>query len=151
MRKIAFVIGGLPFGGVENWLFDIALRMKRGGAHACRIFNVSGTGVKMSEFEVAGIDVVCIGNSNAAASTHRLDTALRLRRELKRYDPDIIHPLHFRGDYFERIAAIGLGVPVITIVVWAMSALKSRPWHPFFSSRCCLAVRKNTSISQRLP
>lgn len=114
MRKIAFVIGGLPFGGVENWLFDIALRMKRGGAYACRIFNVSGTGVKMPEFEAASLDVVCIGNSNAAASTHRLDTALRLRRELKRYDPDIIHTLHFGGDYFGRIAAMGLGVPVIT-------------------------------------
>jgi glycosyltransferase involved in cell wall biosynthesis len=114
MRKIAFVIGGLPFGGVENWLLDIALRMKRGGTHACRIFNVSGTGVKMPEFEAAGLDVVCIGNSNASASTHRLDTALRLRRELKRYDPDLIHTLHFSGDYFGRIAAMGLGVPVIT-------------------------------------
>ena len=114
MRKIAFVIGGLPFGGVENWLFDIALRMKRGGTYSCRIFNVSGTGVKIPEFEAAGLDVVCIGKSNAAASTHRLDTALRLRRKLKRYDPDLIHTLHFSGDYFGRIAAMGLGVPVIT-------------------------------------
>jgi glycosyltransferase involved in cell wall biosynthesis len=114
MRRVAFVIGGLPFGGVENWLFDIALRMKNGGSHSCRIFNVSGTGVKMPEFAAAGLDVVCIGNSNAAASTHRLDTALRLRRELKSYGPDIIHTLHFGGDYFGRLAAIGLGVPVIT-------------------------------------
>lgn len=114
MKKIAFIIGGLPFGGVENWLFDMALRMKRSSSHTCRIFNISGTGVKMADFAAAGLDVVCIGKSNAAASTHRLDTAFRLRRELKRFRPDIIHTQHFSGDYFGRIAALGLGIPVIT-------------------------------------
>lgn len=114
MTKIAFVIGGLPFGGVENWLFDIAKRMKGCASYRCRIFNVSGTGVKMPEFEIEGLDVVCIGKSNASASTHRIDTALHLRRELRKYAPDIIHTLHFSGDYFGRIAAIGLGIPVIT-------------------------------------
>jgi len=114
MIRIAFVIGGLPFGGVENWLFDIALQLKNSGTHECRIFNVSGTGVKLPEFRAAGLDVVCIGASNSAASTHRLDTVLRLRREFGKYAPDIIHTLHFSGDYFGRIAAIGLGIPVVT-------------------------------------
>lgn len=114
MRRIAYVIGGLPFGGVENWLFDIALRMKGSESHVCRIFNVSGTGLKLPEFRAAGLDVVCIGSSAASASTHRVDTAMRLRGELGKFEPDIIHTLHFSGDYFGRLAALGLGVPVVT-------------------------------------
>lgn len=68
----------------------------------------------MSEFRDAGLDVVCIGSSNASASTHRIDTIIRLRKKLKEYSPDIIHTLHFGGDYFGRIAAIGLKIPIIT-------------------------------------
>lgn len=68
----------------------------------------------MPEFRAAGLDVVCIGSSNAAASTHRLDTVFRLRKELKNYSPSLVHTLHFSGDYFGRIAAIGLGCRVVT-------------------------------------
>lgn len=114
MIRIAYVIGGLPFGGVENWLFDIALRLKGMSSHQCRIFNVSGIGLKLPEFQAAGLDVVCIGSSDASTSTHRFDTALRLRRELKKYSPDIVHTLHFGGDYFGRIASLGLGSSIVT-------------------------------------
>ncbi len=114
MTRIAYVVGGLPFGGVENWLFDIALKMQASDAYECRIFNVSGMGLKLPEFQAAGFDVVCIGGSDRSTATHRLDTALRLRAELKKYDPHLIHTLHFSGDYFGRIAALGLRVPVLT-------------------------------------
>ena len=114
MIRIAYIVGGLPFGGVENWLFDIALRLKGLASHQCRIFNVSGTGLKLPEFRAAGLDVVCIGCSEAATSTHRFDTALRLRRELKQFSPDIVHTLHFSGDYFGRIASLGLRSAVVT-------------------------------------
>lgn len=146
MRKIAFVIGGLPFGGVENWLFDIALRLKASATHECRIFNVSGTGVKLPEFQAAGLDVVNIGTSDAAASTHRLDTALRLRRELKGYSPDIIHTLHFSGDYFGRIAAIGLGIPVITHL--RNTKREKKPSRRFFNKLLSLCTDAYISISR---
>jgi hypothetical protein len=45
MNKIAYFIGCLPFGGVENWLFDIALKMKDSSSFQRRILNVSRTGV----------------------------------------------------------------------------------------------------------
>jgi len=114
MIKIAYVVGGLPFGGVENWLFDVALRMKNSKTYTCRIFNVSGTGLKMPEFYAAGLDVVSIGKKNSAASSHRIDTAFMLRKELKKYSPDIVHTMHNSGDYFGRISCIGLDVPVLT-------------------------------------
>lgn len=40
--------------------------------------------------------------------THRLGTVLALRRLLRRERPDIVHTLHFSGDYFGRLAALGL-------------------------------------------
>jgi glycosyltransferase involved in cell wall biosynthesis len=114
MIKIAYVVGGLPFGGVENWLFDVALRMKNSKTYTCKIFNISGTGLKMPEFYAAGLDVVNIGKKNSAASSHRLDTAFLLRKKLKKYSPDIIHTMHNSGDYFGRISSVGLDVPVLT-------------------------------------
>jgi len=114
MIKIAYVVGGLPFGGVENWLFDVALRMKNSKTYTCRIFNVSGTGLKMPEFYAAGLDVVSIGRKKSAASSHRIDTAFLLRKELKKYSPDIIHTMHNIGDYFGRISSVGLNIPVLT-------------------------------------
>lgn len=114
MIKIAYVVGGLPFGGVENWLFDVAVRMKNSRTYSCRIFNVSGTGLKLPEFYAAGLDVINIGKNNSAASSHRLDTAFVLRKELKKYSPDIIHTMHNSGDYFGRISSAGLSKPVLT-------------------------------------
>lgn len=114
MIKIAYVVGGLPFGGVENWLYDIAVRMKDSNIYTCRIFNVSGTGLKVPEFLDAGLDVINIGKGKSSASSHRIDTAFTLRKELKKYSPDIIHTMHNSGDYFGRISSIGLGIPVLT-------------------------------------
>lgn len=114
MIKIAYVVGGLPFGGVENWLFDVALRMKNSKTYSCKIFNVSGTGLKLPEFYAAGLDVINIGKNNSAASSHRLDTAFVLRKELKKYSPDIIHTMHNSGDYFGRVSTIGFSIPILT-------------------------------------
>lgn len=145
MIRIAYVVGGLPFGGVENWLFDIASRMKGMSSHGCRIFNVSGTGLKMPEFRAAGLDVVCIGASDSSASTHRLDTALRLRTALKEYSPHIIHTLHFSGDYFGRIAAMGLKVPVITNI--RNVKREKKKIRRFFNKLLCLATDAYVSNS----
>lgn len=114
MIKIAYVVGGLPFGGVENWLYDVAKRMKDSNIYTCKIFNVSGTGLKVSEFLDSGLDVVNIGKGKSSASSHRIDTAFVLRKELKKYSPDIIHTMHNSGDYFGRISSLNLCIPVLT-------------------------------------
>lgn len=112
--KVAYIVGGLPFGGVENMLFNIMREAKRTGIFNMVAINVSGTGERMSDFEDAGLDVISIGNSKKVLKTFRFDTALRLRRVLKEIQPDVIHTSHFSGDYFGRLAAIGLNIPVIT-------------------------------------
>ncbi len=111
--KVAYLVGGLPFGGIERWLYDLNLEYKRNGLVQGRVFNLSGTGVLLPEYVAAGIDVECLADSVRAIASHRLDMAFRLRARLKAYAPDIIHSMHFTANHHGRIASLGLGVPVI--------------------------------------
>lgn len=113
-RKIAYIVGGLPFGGVENWLLDLSLNLRNDPDITPYVINVSGTGALMPAYEEHGIPVISIGNGDQAINTHRLDTLLKLRKVLKDLDVDLVHTLHFSGDYFGRLAALGLGVPVVS-------------------------------------
>jgi glycosyltransferase involved in cell wall biosynthesis len=112
--RVAYVIGGLPFGGVENWLYDLGLAFQDDPDVEAHIINVSGTGRKTREFFDAGLHVVCTSDSKKVLKTQRLSTASNVRKELVRIRPHIVHTLQFSGDYFGRLAAWGLGVPVIT-------------------------------------
>ncbi|MDL2316048.1 glycosyltransferase [Desulfovibrio sp. OttesenSCG-928-A18] len=111
--KVAYIIGGLPFGGIERWLYDLCLEYRKNGLVRTRVFNVSGTGELLPEYLEAGIDVNCIAGSKRALVTYRFDTTNRLRKALKSYAPDIIHTMHFTANYHGRLAAAGLGIPVI--------------------------------------
>ncbi|WP_035068820.1 glycosyltransferase [Nitratidesulfovibrio termitidis] len=112
--KIAYLVGGLPFGGIEKWLFDLAQAYRANGLVTPRVFNLSGTGQMLPEYRAAGIDVHCVGSHIRTIASHRLDTSLRLRAMLREFSPDIIHTVHFSANHLGRIAALGLGIPVIT-------------------------------------
>ena len=117
MMRVAYIIGGLPFGGVEKWLYDLSLEYMRNGLVHGRVFNLSGAGELLPKYRDAGIDVECILNGNLRGlSIHRLDTTLRLRERLKAFAPDLIHTMHFAADHHGRLAALGLGLPVVTHV-----------------------------------
>lgn len=111
--RVAYIVGGLPFGGVENWLLDLNLKLKQQEKIVPVVINISGTGLLMPQYELNGIKVFCIGNSQNAISSHRIDTVFRLRRLLTEQKIDIIHTFHFSGDYFGRLASLGTGIPTI--------------------------------------
>ncbi|MDR2077307.1 MAG: glycosyltransferase [Desulfovibrio sp.] len=111
--KVAYLVGGLPFGGIERWLYDLCLEYGRTGLVRGRVFNLSGTGALLPEYRKAGIDLECVGSSLRAVATHRLDTALKLRGRLRAFRPDVIHTMHFMANHHGRIAALGLGIPVL--------------------------------------
>lgn len=110
--KVAFIVGGLPFGGVENWLLDLVLPLKAESEIDPYVINLSGTGNLMSKYEKMGVEVLCIGSDKKSIKTHRLDTLLELRKRLKEIQPDVVHTMHFSADYFGRLASLGLDVPV---------------------------------------
>jgi glycosyltransferase involved in cell wall biosynthesis len=127
---VAFVIGGLPFGGVENWLYDLCSRLETQAEDGPRIeahvVNVSGTGLKAPEFERAGFRVSTCGADKSALKTSNLATLRRVRAELRRIRPHVVHTLQFSGDYFGRLGALGLGVPVVTHIRNMKSEKKPR-------------------------
>lgn len=147
---VAYVIGGLPFGGVENWLYDLALALRDDPDPDfpvdARILNVSGTGRKTADFRAAGIEVLTAGDSTRALSTSRLSTIRRVRRILKDIEPDIVHTLQFSGDYFGRLGALGLGVPVITHIRNMKSERKLR--RRLINRVLSLATTKYLAVSE---
>lgn len=111
--KIAYIVGGLPFGGVETWLLTLHKELTSRG-HEPVVINISGTGIFEEEYLKAGITPHHVGNSTKVLKTTRFDTTRKLRALLKEIDPDIIHTAHFSADYHGRLASIGLGKPVVT-------------------------------------
>jgi len=111
--KILYVLGGLPFGGIENLMFDISVELKKRGIDH-KIVNLSGEGEKVREFLESGLPVINLGRSKKDIKTYKLKTALKLRKLIQEYRPDIVHTMQFSGDYFGRIASIGLPVKVVT-------------------------------------
>ncbi len=124
--RVAFVIGGLPFGGVENWLFDLCSRLDNDPDIEAHVVNVSGTGVKATEFVDAGLSIVSCGSSKKALKTSNLNTLLRVRSKLRHIDPHLVHTLQFSGDYFGRLARLGMGIPAITHIRNVKSERKLR-------------------------
>lgn len=110
--RVALVVGGLPFGGVETSFLLVARRLRELG-HEPVIINVSGTGEYESVYREHGFDPIHAGESKKVLKTSRLDTALRLRKLLRSLKPDIVHTAHFSANYHVRIGAVGLGIPVI--------------------------------------
>jgi glycosyltransferase involved in cell wall biosynthesis len=102
--KTLFVVGGLPFGGIENLLFDVSLELFKRGVDF-KVVNLSGTGVKLKDFKDAGIPVVNLTSSLKNIKTYRLDTWYKLLKLLRAENPNIVHTMHFSADYFARLAA----------------------------------------------
>jgi len=111
--KIVYVLGGLPFGGIRNLLFDFTQELSNRGDVAY-IFNLSGTGIKYNETTYPMLNIINVSSSLKAIKTYRIDTVLRLRKLIKKYNPDIVHTMEFSGDYFGRLALMGLKIPIIT-------------------------------------
>jgi len=103
--KTLFVVGGLPFGGIENLLFDISKELLRRN-FPFKVVNLSGTGQKVAEFKEAGIPLINLESSLKAIKTFRLKTALKLRRLIESERAEIVHTMQFPADYFTRIALI---------------------------------------------
>jgi glycosyltransferase involved in cell wall biosynthesis len=106
-------VGGLPFGGIERWLYDLCLEYGRNGLLRPRVFNISGTGSMLPEYLDSGIEVENLARSKRALATWRFDSTLKLRRSLRAFAPDIIHTVHFMANYHGRLAAVHLGAPVL--------------------------------------
>lgn len=118
--RIAYVIGGLGKGGAEYQLAELVRHLDP-GRFAATVIALSAGGYWAERLREWGIPV------RELPHRHRMEPSRlwRLRRALRMARPDILHTMLWPGNSYGRIAAAGLGIPVI---VAAERNVIRRPW-----------------------
>jgi len=112
--KVVFIIADFDFGGIEKILYDVAHQFKDDKDIDFKIVNISGTGRKYEDLVSKGFDIFTCGSSKDTLKKFNLSTIMCLRKFIKETNPDIVHTTQYKGDYFGRLACIGLDVKVMT-------------------------------------
>lgn len=108
MQRIAFIIPTMVRGGAEKQLSLLASNLPRDEFDP-HVFLLTHDGPLSDELRRRDIPVTLIGKRWKADPT----AFVRLRRELKRLAPDIVHTWLFAANSFGRAAAISAAVPRI--------------------------------------
>lgn len=106
--RILFVISGLGLGGAERQVVVLARELVRSG-HEAGIYTLTRETARLDE--LAGTDVHVVVDQKR----QRLDFGVlrRLRRHIRNWRPDIVHGFLYDGDFYSRLAALGMRVPVL--------------------------------------
>jgi glycosyltransferase involved in cell wall biosynthesis len=106
--RILYVISELTYGGAQKQLVEQSLELDRRG-HEVAIYTLNRDVPR--ERELAGTKVQLVVDQKLA----RMDLSVltRLRKFILRWRPDVIHGFLFDGNVYSRVAAIGLGIPVL--------------------------------------
>jgi len=112
--KVAVVLGSIPYGGIENLVFDMVLYSKNYSDLDFQIVNVAGVGEKLNEFYDAGVDVFNVCTSTKDLKVYRVSTLIKLKKAFAQLKPDIVHTMNFSADYFSKLALLDSKTPVVT-------------------------------------
>jgi glycosyltransferase involved in cell wall biosynthesis len=106
--RVLFVISGLAFGGAERQVILLARELVRLG-HKASIYTLTRDASRIDE--LAGSDVELVMDQKR----QKLDLAVigRVRRHIRTWRPDIVHGFLFDGNLYSRLAAWGMGAPVL--------------------------------------
>lgn len=108
MRRIFYLVTELDPGGAERTLYRLATSLDP-AEYCVRVAALTHDGEVGGWLREAGIDVIEIG----ARGWFDLCALRRLTREIKRFDPDILHCFLFHANLAGRIAGRLGGAPVI--------------------------------------
>ena len=106
--RLALVIPTMDQGGAEKQLCLLAENLPR-DQFDVRVYLLTHDGPLSARLRQAGIDVVLIGKRFKVDPT----ALLRLRKEFKEFQPDIVHTWLFAANSFGRVAAKMASVPRI--------------------------------------
>jgi len=104
--RIAFCITDLDPGGAERALVQLVTRLDPSRWRSA-VFCLSPPGTLVEVLERAGVPVTCLG----ARGIRDLGVLFQLRRELKRFGPQIVQTFLFHANILGRLAAGWAGVP----------------------------------------
>src|SRR5262245_57535896 len=119
--RVAYVIGELTKGGAEYQLHEL-LRMLDRERFEPRVFALARGGYWAGAIRGLGVPVEELVRRGSAD----LGRLARLRAGLRAFPPDILHTLLWPGNSYGRLAAIGLGIPVV--IAAERNAIRRPPW-----------------------
>jgi len=146
--KVAIVLGSIPYGGIENLVFDMALYSKNYNDLDFQIVNVAGVGEKLNEFYDAGIDVFNVCTSTKDLKVYRVSTLRKLKKVFAQLKPDIVHTMNFSADYFSKLALLNSKTPIVTHIhnTKIEEHLHRRALNRFLSFRTSLYVSVSKAV-----
>jgi len=106
--RIAYVIGELGKGGAEYQLYELVRGLDRARIDPTVLVLAAG-GYWAGRIRELGVVVDEIAGRGSAD----LGRLRRLRAALRRLAPDVLHTVLWSGNCYGRMAAIGLGIPVV--------------------------------------
>ncbi len=106
--RIVIVNSGLRYGGAEKQIVELSKELLCRG-HAVAIYTLTSDVPRLAELDGSGIEVV-VDNKRGKLD---LRVLWRLRRFITKYRADLLHGFLYDGNIYARVAAVGLGVPVL--------------------------------------
>lgn len=106
--KLVYIISNLSLGGAQILLLDILKNLKEKSDFDIYLITID-SGDYMKKFENSGINLIDLKEKGLI----NLKILIKLRKILKKINPDIVHTHLHTADFYGRIAAKQTGVPVI--------------------------------------
>lgn len=108
LRRVAYVIGELGKGGAEYQLYELVRGLDRSRVLP-RVFALSSGGYWAGPLRAIDVEVTELP-STRSLEWRRLRA---LRRALADFRPHVLHTVLWSGNAYGRLAALGLGIPVV--------------------------------------
>lgn len=112
--KIAHIIIGLNVGGAELMLKRLVLHSSAKGKFEHCVISLTDLGIIGQQLRDAGIEVYSIGMNSFASTSVAF---IRLRKLLKKINPDVVQTWMYHADFLGGMAAKSLGIKKI---IWGI-------------------------------
>jgi glycosyltransferase involved in cell wall biosynthesis len=120
-HRVAYVIGELTKGGAEYQLHELLRHLDR-GLFEPRVFALASGGWWTGAIRALDVPVEEIPRRGSAD----LGRLSRLRASLRSFAPHLLHTILWPGNSYGRLAAVGLGIPVVVAAERVM--VRYRRW-----------------------
>jgi len=106
--RIMKVISSLHYGGAETQVINLSKELVRQG-HQVMLVSLSQDVPRLSELNGSKVDVI-VENKKSKVD---FSLILRLRALIRQWQPDVLHGYLYDAEFYCRLAALGMNVPVI--------------------------------------